>query len=708
MLDLASSQTVGLVSHGLAAIAYVLLAVLLMFNWQRTRIGACLIAACLLTAAWALVKALAAEEVALASYAVAPFETLRTASWILFMTVLLRQGRSRGDQGWLLLWFAPALMALAGILVVAETADAVVQYGIGTPTITMPTIAGHLILAIGGLLLIENLFRNAASEARWGIKFLCLALGAVFVYDLYLYANGFLFRTLNEWLLEARGVTNAVVVPLLAISAARTPEWKVDLFVSRRLAFYSATLMISGAYLIFMAIAGYYLRVFGGTWGGLLQVSILFGGGLLLLVLLSSSRVRTQIRVFINKHFFNYRYDYRDEWLRFIGTISAPDRGDDMRERAIQAVADIVDSPGGLLLLCDASGQEFTVAARWNVPEAPSMREPADSPFIAFLKQSQWIVDVNELEREPEKYRGMMLPDWVGEVRYVWLVAPLIHHDQLLGLLVLQEARAPRTLNWEDHDILKTVGRQVASYLAEQAAARSLVEARQFEAFNRRFAFILHDIKNLVSQLSLMTANAQKHAGNPEFQRDMLLTVQESVNKMQALLQRLHGTASHQATSQTDVVQVLKEVVDGKSRAGASIEFTAAVPSIVVRGDGGQLANVFEHVIQNALDATAEAGKSVPVEVEVIGHGDRAEIIIADQGKGMDSDFVKTQLFKPFRTTKAGGYGIGAYESREIVRESGGRFDVYSNPGAGTRVVINLYKANGADVDSTHLELEER
>ena len=708
MVDLASSQTVGLVSHSLAAIAYVVLAVLLMFNWQRSRIGGCLVAACLLTALWAVVKALASEEIPLALYAVVPLETVRTASWILFMTVLLREGRSRGEQGWLLTWFAPGMMALAAILLLAEIADATVQYRIGSPTISMPTIAGHLMLAIGGLLLIENLYRNVVSEARWGVKFLCLGLGAMFVYDLYLYANGFLFHSLDDWLLEARGVTNAVIVPLLAVSVARTPEWKVDLFVSRRLAFYSATLIASGAYLVFMAMAGYYLRRFGGTWGGLLQVSILFGGGLVLLILLSSGRVRTQLRVFINKHFFNYRYDYRDEWLRFIGTISARDRGDNMRERAIQAVADIVDSPGGLLLLRDGSGQEFSVAATWNLPDSASMREPADSKFIGFLKRTEWIVDVDELEREPERYEGVALPDWVGEVRHVWLVMPLIHHGELLGLLVLQEARAPRTLNWEDHDILKTVGRQVASYLAEQAAVRSLVEARQFEAFNRRFAFILHDIKNLVSQLSLMTANAQKHAGNPEFQRDMLLTVQESVTKMQALLQRLHGAASQQATAQTDAVKVLKDVVTHKTRAGADIALATAAQSIVVRGEGSQLANVFEHVIQNALDATAEAGKAVPVEVDMIEHGDRAEIIIADQGKGMDSDFVKTQLFKPFRTTKSGGYGIGAYESREIVRECGGRFDVYSTPGTGTRVVINLYKTGAADAAASHLELEER
>lgn len=705
MLDVGSSQFIGMASHALAALAYVVLAVLSLFSSQRTKIGGSLIAACLLTAIWAAAKAMASMQNPVAIYAVTPLETLRSASWIWFLTLLLRHGRGRQEQGWLVLWLSPVLLAFAALLLLAEVADAVFQYNVGEPSATLTTIAGHLLLAIGGLLLIENLYRNSISDARWGIKFLCMGLGAFFVYDLYLYANALLFRHLDPWLLEARGVTNAVVVPLLAVSAARNPEWKVDLFVSRRLAFYSATLIGSGAYLIFMALAGYYIREFGGTWGGLLQVSFFFGGGLLLLVVLFSGRVRTQIRVFINKHFFNYRYDYREEWIRFISTMSASDLGSDLRERAIQAIADIVESPGGVLLLKDGNGREFKVAAHWNANPNLAVAEPMDTAFIAFLEERQWIVDCNEVESDPEKYDGLILPSWVNEVPEAWLVVPLMHHDRLFGLLVLQEARAPRALNWEDLDLIKTVSRQVASYLAEQAAAQSLFEARQFEAFNRRFAFILHDIKNLVSQLSLMTANAEKHAGNPEFQRDMLLTVQESVTKMQALLQRLHSTATSQGTAETDVVAVLKDVVGGKARAGGDVSLTCAADELMVRGEAERLANVFEHVIQNALDATSQAGKSEPVDVDVIAHDDRSEIIIADHGPGMDEDFIKNHLFRPFRSTKSGGYGIGAYESREIVRECGGSLDVYSTPGTGTRVVINLKTAK-ADAPAGQFELE--
>jgi putative PEP-CTERM system histidine kinase len=703
-VETASPQLVGLVSHGIAAAAFLLLGALSLFNWKSSRIGVCLVGASTLTALWAAGRMLGSIDSNLAAFAL-PLETLRTGAWILFLTVLLKTARQNARAVGTALWLPPTLLGLAGLLFAAELVDAILQYDLGPMTISPPTISVHLMLAIGGLLLVENLFRNAVSEARWGIKYLCLGLGAFFVYDLYLYANGLLFQDLNPWLLDARGFTNAAIVPLIAVSAARNPEWKVDLFVSRRLAFYSATLMASGGYLLLMALVGYYLREFGGNWGNILLVAFLFGSMLLLVIILFSGRFRTQVRVFVSKHFFNYRYDYREEWLRFIATMSGKSGAGILQERAIQAVADIVESPGGLLFLEKGSDQ-FAVAARWNMPDLPLAREAADSPFSAFLRDRQWIIDFHQMDQDPEMYDGLPAPEWLSEARDPWLGVPLCHHDRLVGFLILQEARARHSLNWEDHDILKTVGRQVASYLAEQSATLSLVEARQFEAFNRRFAFVLHDIKNLVSQLSLMTANAEKHAGNPEFQRDMLLTVRESVSKMKGLLERLHGTAVGQSGEGTDIAALLQGIVERKKRAGAAVVLNVRGERLMARGEGESLASVFEHVIQNAQDATAEAG--APVTIDAVERHGKIEIIVTDQGSGMDEDFVRNQLFRPFRSTKAGGYGIGAYESRAIVREAGGEFDVDSAPGRGTRIIIRLGGPLPDGADPRQFELEEK
>ena len=139
---------------------------------------------------------------------------------------------------------------------------------------------------------------------------------------------------------------------LIAVSAARNPQWSVGITVSRRILFYSAALFGAAAYLLAMAAAGYYLRFFGGSWGTVMQVSFLFGAVVLLLAVLFSGTLRSWLRVFISKHFFSYNYDYREEWLHFTRTLSESGHG--LGERVIQALAQLVESPGGSAL--DSAG----------------------------------------------------------------------------------------------------------------------------------------------------------------------------------------------------------------------------------------------------------------------------------------------------------------------------------------------------------------
>lgn len=242
-----------------------------------------------------------------------------------------------------------------------------------------------------------------------------------------------------------------------------------------------------------------------------------------------------------------------------------------------------------------------------------------------------------------------------------------------------------RELNWEDYDLLKTVGRQTASCLAEQESARALVEARQFDEFNKRFAFVLHDIKNLVSQLSLMVKNAEKHKNNSEFQGDMLRTVSESVEKMNDLLVRLHeGGKKAAASAAIDLSRFLRQIVERNSRSNGRLHFASAADGIAVVIDEERLGAVMAHVIDNALDDDGT------VLVRLVSRGREAVIEVEDNGCGMDADFVRDELFKPFRSSKGGGYGIGAFESREYVREQGGQLEVQSEPGVGTTVTIRL------------------
>lgn len=683
------SANIGLVSYSISGIAFVLLTVLLVASWKRGWVGAWLIAASVLTAAWSIVVAVDYGTGSDNRYVAHLLEVLRGGGWLAFLAGILArtwdQGRGRSLER---LVFS-ALAALCGFLLVVDVVDAV------TATRTVEalgldlSILGRLVVAVVDILLIENLYRNTKREHRWGIKYICLGIGGMFAYEFFMYSDGLLFQAVNRDLVDARGIVNALITPLIAVSAARNPDWSIDVAVSRRVIFHSATLIGAGIYLLLMAAAGFYLREFGGEWGPAIQVVFLFAALILLVLTLFSGSFRAWLKVSINKYFFTYRYDYRLEWLRLIGTISSVSSGRSLSERVVKGLADIVESPEGTLWMYRQNG-EFELLTSWN-SRVLEGSQTADPLFVQFLEERQWVLNLDEFREKPHVYDDLEIPGWLRDTRddlRAWLVVPLLHHDQLLGILMLGQPRVLRELNWEDYDLLKTVGRQAASYLAEQESARALVEARQFDEFNKRFAFVLHDIKNLVSQLSLMVNNAEKHKNNPEFQKDMLQTVSESVEKMNNLLVRLHeGGKKAAASVAIDLSRFLRQIVDRNSRSSGRLRFSSAADGIAVVIDEERLGAVMAHVIDNALDAIDDHGT---VEVRLVSSGREAVIEVEDNGCGMDADFVRDELFKPFRSSKGGGYGIGAFESREYVREQGGRLDVRSEPGVGTTVTIRL------------------
>jgi putative PEP-CTERM system histidine kinase len=242
-------------------------------------------------------------------------------------------------------------------------------------------------------------------------------------------------------------------------------------------------------------------------------------------------------------------------------------------------------------------------------------------------------------------------------------------------------------VNWEVNDLLKTAGRQAASFLAQMQATEALLEARKFDAFNRMSAFVVHDLKNIVTQLSLMMKNAQRHAHNPEFQRDMLLTVENSLDRMRQMMMQLReGATPTGSVAGVDLVQMIRKIeVDVKAR-GRSLQVDV-LDTVGARGHAERLHRVLGHVVQNALDATPGSGM---VSVSLAREGSQAKVEVRDTGHGMTPEFLRERLFKPFESTKQSGMGIGAYESFQYIQELGGKIDVESEVGRGTCVTIRL------------------
>ena len=611
-------------------------------------------------------------------------DALRTGAALGFMAVFLgpRDGSTRTSRA-----------VMTGLMVVAAICIVAVMVGIGLPPPGIPELgrSNHqlgfgvsLAVAILGLVLTEQCYRRTPSRSRWHVRPLILAFAATFGYDVILYSDAILFRVLDENLWAARGVAQAMTVPLFALTVDRTKNWSYDVVLSRGVVAGSTALLVSGAYLVLVATGGFYLRYFGGSWGRALEVALIFAALLLLAMVSVSATFRAKLRVIVAKNFFAYRYDYRAEWLRFTQTL-ATGPAEQARMSCIRALANLVESSGGALWLKE-QGEGYRQVERSSLPRTDVI-EPFESSLPSFLSRTGWVVEISDVLRQPAKYPDLTLPPSIASMREAWLIVPLLTGEELIGFVVLVNPRIRVEIDWEVLDLLRTAGRQASSYLAYAMAAEALLEANKFDAFNRLSAFVVHDLKNLIAQLQLLLSNAERHRNNPEFHRDMLSTVEHVVGKMHQLTMQLRPDASSiDRVRPVDISQVARRVHGLRSKAHANLQIEAP-RSLLVHGHEDRLERVIGHLVQNAVEASRD---NSPVSLRVLCDGDDAVIEVSDKGKGMSPDFVRDRLFKPFQTTKDSGTGIGAYESQQYVKQIGGRIEVESTPEEGTCVRVRL------------------
>jgi len=675
-------------SYGLAGLLYTVFPVSLLargyLRAPRERLRLVLLLALATSALWAWLLVAAAWTslsgfLRLANLA----DALRYGAWFWFLLAMLRQRtENQPDSGVRFLQWGSLL-----VLLVAVSLQFVAASGDGAAELLRKMrLFSALSLPVMAMVLLEQFFRNASEDSRWNIKPLCLGLGGAFLFDIYLFSQSVLFNQLDADGFGIRGAVHALVVPFLILSTARRSDWLSRIQISRKAAFHSATLMMAGLYLLFISGVGYYVRFFGGDWGRALQLGLVFLGLVGMAVLALSGSVRARVRVFLGKHFFRYRYDYREEWLRFTQTLSAKNSPQEMGEQVIRGLADMLDSPGGALWLKSRGDAGYLQTARWNMQQSAQAEDPG-TPLSQFLRTSGWVVNLQEYRSFPRRYGQLVLPAWLQETPHAWLIVPLTVADDLIGFVVLAQARAHVDVNWEVNDLLKTAGRQAASFLALMQATEALLDVRKFDAFNRMSAFVVHDLKNIVTQLSLMMKNAKRLHSNPEFQQDMLLTVENSLDRMRQLMLQLREGATPPGTAVgVDLEAIARRIAKACADRGRVLEVDVAEP-VVTRGHEERIERIVGHIVQNAFDATEADGR---VWLKLDRSRGQAMIEVGDTGHGMSPEFVRERLFKPFQTTKKAGMGIGAYESFQYVQELGGKITVDSELERGTIVTVLL------------------
>ncbi|MDH3520058.1 MAG: PEP-CTERM system histidine kinase PrsK [Myxococcales bacterium] len=671
-------------THALCALVFLGLAALVVLHSGRSLPVLGLVAACGASGLWALAVALGERAAA------ALLDDLQAVSWVVFLGIAYRsavheQRVMRGAR-----WALLAALAVGAFFVIADVAS--LRRPQSAASLLLASLYARAALCVGGLVLVEALLRQARIDGSWRVRYMCLGVGGLIGFDLFRVSEALLFQRIDPMLDAGRAAVGLIAMPLIAVAAARNPLWSAELNVARRAVFHAATVYAIALYLLALAAVGAALRSFGGQWGPLLQAAVFFAALLMLGAVWFSPSARSLLKLQFARYFFTHRHDYRDQWQRFAAALASPDSGKSLRERALHALADVVGSPGGGLWLRSA---ELWIPVVGGPPVETDAALPADDAFVRRLEAQperilEFGIDALELRQ------ATWLPEWLGRWRDAWLVVPLLRGAEPIGFAVLTRAPGRTALTLEDAELLGTVARHVASYLDAEQTTQRLEEARRFEELARGMAFIAHDLRNLANELALTLANARTHIQNPDFQRDLLFSMEDSVNGIQRLLDKLRGRTAERGPEVTDFVALVERSLDRRGTARPSIALDVdAATELPVACDPDRLVSMSGHLIQNAIDAAGPGGR---VTVRLRRDGDRSLLEVQDDGPGMTPEFVRERLLHPFRSSKRKGFGLGLYECRQLARALGGGLAIESQPGAGTvaRLWLPLAAKSGA------------
>lgn len=683
-------------SHSIAASAFLCLIVLLLISRQRGPVGISLLVACGFSVLWAALAAVSSTGIPLSGIT----ETARVLAWATFLHTLIHTKPKSAStvsslpekwQVFRIQWLsecrfsAVLFAALLTTIQITLTVILLTSYTLHSSiNFLLPAI--WLSSVIIGLAYLESLYRGTAVERRQALRPLCLGLAGMFLLDFFVFTDALLFRRINTELWQARGFFYAFLVPIIAISVARHPDWAVRIHISRQAVTSSITVFGAGSYLLATAVAASFIRLSGTQWANVAQISFVLISLAFLVMLLLSRRLRVLLRVNVSKHFFNFKYDYRKEWLSFTQVLSTGI--DDAPAAIVNALTRIMHSDSGALWAKTNDDDWELLAVSGQKNDAQDHFNDWDS-LASFMRDTGWIIQLDEYKSRREKYKGLALPAALTNSSTAWLIVPLPDQNDVIGFVIIDRSTIIQTITWEDRDLLKTAGQQAAGLLIQRRSHEALMQARQFEAFSKLSAYVIHDLKNILGQQSLIVSNAEKHKHKPAFVDDVIATVDNSVNRMQSLLEKLREQQEDAVHNTVNLAEIIIDASQLRPHARPEPTVVQGPKDIYLKVDRDKLVRVLGHLIQNAQDATSDNGDiRLSWKQE---HDSLVRISISDNGIGMTEEFIKKSLFKPFMSSKGlTGMGIGVYESREYIRKLGGKIAVSSSPGKGSEFTIML------------------
>lgn len=543
--------------------------------------------------------------------------------------------------------------------------------------------AGVYLCAFVVLSIVLVLFNLEATFREGGRRLKLATLAPVGAAAIYLYAGGraLLFRYVDVSSLEACSVAMLCASVLAGYAIVRYDLLESSVAVSRQVVYSSVTFLLAGAFLLTMGMFGGFIYGFGGSYGRLLASAVMFWGTFLALAVATSERTRREIKDFVDRHFYRYVHDYRREWAEFSRRISSIIGLEETLDSVVQFACESVGTDQAILFLED-SGRFRPVRTR-GFPECDMLE--GGSELLEALRAGK-VARASEL---PVGKLGMP----------VEVLVPLSTKEGLIGILALGRKASGRKYYGDDIVFLGTFSHQAAVAINNARLAERLAVSKGLESLHKLSSFVVHDLKSSVSMLSMLVENAKENFSDPQFQKDALATISDTVAKMKRLMYRISGMSKGPSGGICDLNETVRAVVErivpsSSNGVWMKVELAKVPPVSVARE---QVETVVQNILTNALEAVGRGGN---VGIRTFEDGEFVALAISDDGCGMSKEFMEKKLFKPFQTTKEGGLGIGLYQVKEIVDSHGGRVEVKSREGLGTTFTVRLPKAHGQDTRS--------
>ncbi|MBT6211219.1 MAG: PEP-CTERM system histidine kinase PrsK, partial [Woeseia sp.] len=513
-----------------AVVLFSILSALMLSRWKDRPRAAFIALASAATAVWATVQAVSSLDYLNIPVVLLILESIRNLAWLITAKSIYRDLDRPISIEKAISRYGVVFLLLTATLIsfyVFRSNDSISMKGI---------VAGGILLSTLILIVLEQIYRNAPFDLQSGLKYLCVGIAGIYIYDFTIFTVTAINLEIDADHWAARGFVTAFFAVPLGLAAKRSFRLSLDTHIPRQIVLYSFVAITAGAFIALLVMGEYYITNYAGTLGSVVRIILFVAAVTTIVILLVSESIRARVRVFVMKTFFQYKYDYRKEWLRFIGTLSDSEL-DNVVNTAARAVAQIVNSPGGIVWVQEQDGRNYLPAGAWESELPVIASVSSDDRLIQFLKRRQWVVDFHEMRSFPARYEGLELDTWVTDHQDWWLVVPLFLGNRLFGFIILEQPRIVPALNFEDHDLLRTVGRHVATHIDQAESDRRLSETSQFGTYNRLTAFLMHDLNNLIAQQSMVVKNAEKYRHNPKFVDDAIDTIASSVARMRRLME---------------------------------------------------------------------------------------------------------------------------------------------------------------------------